>query len=86
MEAPKKKRKSRVKGGFALVEILADGTQMKVVEAGMSSSLEAENALRELVHNAIASGKETPRGEYGVVQMKRVGMKPKAEVRTTVTF
>jgi hypothetical protein len=59
---------------------------MKVVVAGMSSSLEAENALRDLVHNAIAAGEPAPGGEYGVVQMKRVGMRPKAEVKTTVTF
>lgn len=83
---PKRKRKSRVKGGFALVEIISDDTQMKVVKAQMSSSLEAEHALRELVHDAIASGKPAPTGEYGIVQMKRVGMRPKAEVKTTVTF
>lgn len=63
------------------------GTVLEVVQADLTSSSAAENALRELVHDTVAANKPLPNNvEYGVIQVKRVGMIPKAEVKTSVTF
>lgn len=85
--APKKTRKPRAKGGFALVEVSNEGKTLTVIAAEMSSALECEGKLREIVHEAVANKQGLDAdAEYGVIQVKRVGLRPKAEVKTTVTF
>lgn len=85
-EKPKKKR-GRQKGGYALIEMKADGSPGRHFEI-VVSDLDSQNDAKAYLKTQIEKGEVKADGSrtFGVIQIKTLSLTPKVETKVSVTW